>query len=192
MSTVIRDIEDGISAPDGEAAPRLVGLLKTPTGISGLDEVTGGGLPKGRSTLLCGPAGCGKTLIAMEFLVRGHHRVQRVWRVRGVRGDDRRPEVERCIVGLRPGKARGRWPLDAGSRQPGARRHAETGDWDLDGLFSAWVLRSMRWYKESCYRHDRGPIRGILQYLDTSPRAGAVVRISQRTRRNCGDHRRAR
>ncbi|MDQ1607589.1 MAG: circadian clock protein KaiC [Microbacteriaceae bacterium] len=46
-------------------------LPKTPTGISGLDEVTGGGLPKGRSTLVCGPAGCGKTLLAMEFLVRG-------------------------------------------------------------------------------------------------------------------------
>ena len=46
-------------------------LPKAPTGISGLDEVTGGGLPKGRSTLVCGPAGCGKTLLAMEFLVRG-------------------------------------------------------------------------------------------------------------------------
>ncbi|MDQ1583256.1 MAG: circadian clock protein KaiC [Microbacteriaceae bacterium] len=46
-------------------------LPKTPTGISGLDEVTGGGLPRGRSTLVCGPAGCGKTLLAMEFLVRG-------------------------------------------------------------------------------------------------------------------------
>ena len=46
-------------------------LAKTPTGIIGLDEVTGGGLPRGRSTLICGPAGCGKTLIAMEFLVRG-------------------------------------------------------------------------------------------------------------------------
>ena len=46
-------------------------LPKTPTGISGLDEVTLGGLPRGRPTLVCGPAGCGKTLLAMEFLVRG-------------------------------------------------------------------------------------------------------------------------
>ncbi|MEA2643643.1 MAG: circadian clock protein KaiC, partial [Chloroflexota bacterium] len=46
-------------------------LPKAPTGISGLDEVTGGGLPRGRPTLICGPAGCGKTLFAMEFLVRG-------------------------------------------------------------------------------------------------------------------------
>ena len=46
-------------------------LPKSPTGIEGLDQLTGGGLPQGRPTLLCGSAGCGKTLIAMEFLVRG-------------------------------------------------------------------------------------------------------------------------
>src|SRR3954468_16879916 len=46
-------------------------LPKCPTGITGLDEVTGGGLPRGRPTLVCGNAGCGKTLLAMEFLVRG-------------------------------------------------------------------------------------------------------------------------
>jgi len=50
---------------------RGAGLLKAPTGIQGLDELTGGGLPQGRPTLLCGSAGCGKTLLAMEFLVRG-------------------------------------------------------------------------------------------------------------------------
>jgi circadian clock protein KaiC len=43
---------------------------KSPTGIAGLDEITGGGLPTGRPTLVCG-AGCGKTLLGMEFLVRG-------------------------------------------------------------------------------------------------------------------------
>src|ERR1700743_3472341 len=46
-------------------------LAKTPTGISGLDEVTLGGLPTGRPTLLCGAAGCGKTLFALTFLVNG-------------------------------------------------------------------------------------------------------------------------
>src|SRR5690349_12199256 len=44
---------------------------KTRTGIEGLDEITNGGLPKGRPTLVCGSAGCGKTLLSMEFLVRG-------------------------------------------------------------------------------------------------------------------------
>jgi circadian clock protein KaiC len=46
-------------------------LAKAPTGIPGLDEITNGGLPRGRPTLVCGGAGCGKTLLAMEFLVRG-------------------------------------------------------------------------------------------------------------------------
>jgi circadian clock protein KaiC len=46
-------------------------LHKCPTGIHGLDEITNGGLPRGRPTLVCGGAGCGKTLFAMEFLVRG-------------------------------------------------------------------------------------------------------------------------
>ncbi|MGD9852832.1 MAG: circadian clock protein KaiC [Nitrospirales bacterium] len=44
---------------------------KAPTGIKGLDEITGGGLPRGRTTLVCGSPGCGKTLLGMEFLVRG-------------------------------------------------------------------------------------------------------------------------
>jgi len=46
-------------------------LEKCMTGIKGLDEITKGGLPKGRPTLICGSAGCGKTLFAMEFLMRG-------------------------------------------------------------------------------------------------------------------------
>src|SRR5262245_20640412 len=46
-------------------------LAKVPTGISGLDEITAGGLPRGRPTLICGAAGWGKTRLAREFLVRG-------------------------------------------------------------------------------------------------------------------------
>lgn len=53
------------------ARPSATALPKAPTGIKGLDEVTSGGLPQGRPTLVCGAAGCGKTLFAMEFLVRG-------------------------------------------------------------------------------------------------------------------------
>ena len=52
--------------------PRTIeGLQKERTGISGFDEITRGGLPAGRPTLVCGSAGAGKTLFAMEFLVRG-------------------------------------------------------------------------------------------------------------------------
>ena len=70
------------SQPAAKSAPKAkpktnpkanarVPLPKALTGIQGLDEITGGGLPQGRPTLVCGSAGCGKTLLAMEFLVRG-------------------------------------------------------------------------------------------------------------------------
>ena len=58
--------------PPRRKSPALTRRLpKAPTGIRGLDEITGGGLPRGRPTLVCGGAGCGKTLLAAEFLVRG-------------------------------------------------------------------------------------------------------------------------
>jgi circadian clock protein KaiC len=60
-----------ISAAEQPNAGPVSALPKSPTGIQGLDEITGGGLPRGRPTLLCGGAGCGKTLMATEFLVRG-------------------------------------------------------------------------------------------------------------------------
>ncbi|MDQ3299943.1 MAG: circadian clock protein KaiC [Myxococcota bacterium] len=47
------------------------GISKAPTGISGLDQITAGGLPRGRTTLVCGGAGSGKTLLAMEFIING-------------------------------------------------------------------------------------------------------------------------
>lgn len=49
----------------------VVGLAKSPTGIDGFDQITQGGLPSGRTSLVCGGAGCGKTLFAIEFLVKG-------------------------------------------------------------------------------------------------------------------------
>ncbi|HSS79228.1 MAG TPA: ATPase domain-containing protein, partial [Thermoanaerobaculia bacterium] len=63
MDTLARALE-----PEATA---VRSLPKVATGIAGLDEILGGGLPQGRPTLICGSAGCGKTLMAMEFLVRG-------------------------------------------------------------------------------------------------------------------------
>jgi len=53
------------------ASKKLQVLQKTPSGIPGLDEITFGGLPTGRPTLICGAAGCGKTLFSLEFIIRG-------------------------------------------------------------------------------------------------------------------------
>ena len=57
------------SLSDATEAP--AGLAKTLTGISGFDDITMGGVPTGRPTLVCGAAGCGKTLFATTFLVLG-------------------------------------------------------------------------------------------------------------------------
>src|ERR1700749_675586 len=56
------------SRPARHTPPRLE---KAPTGIDGLDSITAGGFPRGRSTLICGGPGCGKTLFGMQFLVNG-------------------------------------------------------------------------------------------------------------------------
>lgn len=68
-SPAARDVRSIMTPP--KAPPARATLSKAPTSIQGFDEITGGGLPKGRSTLLCGGPGCGKTLFSMEFLVRG-------------------------------------------------------------------------------------------------------------------------
>jgi len=57
--------------PVKTSIPEAQTLPKAPTGIQGLDEITGGGLPRGRPSLLCGSAGSGKTMLAAEFLVHG-------------------------------------------------------------------------------------------------------------------------
>jgi len=62
MSTALKKNKSALHYPT---------LPKAKSGITGLDEITGGGLPKGRPTLICGEAGCGKTLMSLEFLVRG-------------------------------------------------------------------------------------------------------------------------
>ena len=113
----------------------LDALSKTPTGIPGLDEVTDGGLPRGRTTLLCGGPGCGKTLMAMQFLVRG-----------AVDGGE--PGVlvafEESPAELAENVASLGWDLkDLQARGLLAIDHirisdseiVETGAWDLEGLF---------------------------------------------------------
>ncbi|MGZ6639612.1 MAG: circadian clock protein KaiC, partial [Solirubrobacteraceae bacterium] len=121
------DLESGVSVLDA--------LSKAPTGIPGLDEVTDGGLPRGRTTLLCGGPGCGKTLMALQFLVRG-----------AVDGGE--PGVfvafEESPAELAQNVASLGWDLkDLQARGLLAIEHiritdgeiVETGAWDLEGLF---------------------------------------------------------
>jgi circadian clock protein KaiC len=121
----------------GRSAHRAVSreLPKAPTGISGLDEVTGGGLPRGRPTLICGPAGCGKTLLAMEFLVRGITEFGEpgVFVAFEESSDDLIANVASMGFDLAGLVADGRLAIDHVSVD--GTEMQETGDWDLDGLF---------------------------------------------------------
>jgi circadian clock protein KaiC len=114
---------------------RLRELPKTPTGISGLDEVTGGGLPRGRPTLICGPAGCGKTLLSMEFLVRGITQFNEpgVFLAFEESAEDLTENVASLGFDLAKFQADKQLVIDHVDLMSGQLE--ETGDWDLEGLF---------------------------------------------------------
>ena len=111
------------------------GIEKCPTGIRGLDEITGGGLPRGRPTLVCGAAGSGKTLMAMEFIVRGI----RDFGESGVfmTFEETESELAKNVASLGfdlPGLIR-RKQLAVDFVHVERSEIQETGEYDLEGLF---------------------------------------------------------
>lgn len=110
-------------------------LPKCPTGIRGLDEVTGGGLPAGRATLVCGSAGCGKTLLGMEFLVRGITQYQEpgVFIAFEETAEELTQNVTSLGWDLKQLMAEGQLEIDCLYIDPSEIQ--ETGEYDLEGLF---------------------------------------------------------
>ena len=110
-------------------------LPKSLTGIQGLDEITGGGLPKGRPTLVCGGAGCGKTLLAMEFLVRGARDFNEpgVFMAFEENVDDLTVNVASLGFDLEDLVSRGKIVLDFVYIE--RNEIEESGEYDLEGLF---------------------------------------------------------
>jgi len=110
-------------------------LPKTPTGITGLDEITGGGLPKGRSTLICGEAGCGKTLMSLEFIVRGVTEFDEpgVFMAFEEKADELAANVASLGFDLRKLQDEKKLRLD--HVHIDRSEIEETGEYDLEGLF---------------------------------------------------------
>ena len=121
----------GSAEPTGEVA----GLEKVPTGITGFDEITHGGLPRGRPTLVTGAAGSGKTLFGVEFLARG----ARDFGEPGVllafeeTQDDLATNVASLGFDLAQLERDNLLAIDAFRLDPS--EIVETGAFDLDGLF---------------------------------------------------------
>ncbi len=110
-------------------------LPKTPTGIQGLDEITFGGLPKGRPTLICGSAGCGKTLMAIEFLVQGATQFNEpgVFMAFEETEEDLRKNVASLGYDLKDLSDRKKLVVDHVHIE--RSEIEETGEYDLEGLF---------------------------------------------------------
>jgi hypothetical protein len=108
---------------------------KSLTGIKGLDEITGGGLPAGRPTLVCRSAGCGKTLLAMEFLVRGATRCGEPGVFMAFEETAEELTQNVASLGFELGNLIARKQLYIDHVHIDRNEIAETGEFDLDGLF---------------------------------------------------------
>ena len=118
--------------PDQQANPTLP---KAPTGIEGFDDLTYGGLPAGRPSLICGAAGCGKTLFATTFLVNGATRFDEpgVFMSFEERADDLAANVASLGYDLDGLVAAGKLAIDHVRVE--RSEIEETGEYDLEGLF---------------------------------------------------------
>ncbi|HEY0670565.1 MAG TPA: circadian clock protein KaiC [Sphingobacteriaceae bacterium] len=110
-------------------------LPKSPTGIAGLDEITRGGLPKGRPTLVCGEAGSGKTLLSIEFIIRGATEFNEpgVFMAFEERADELVANV--ASLGFDLQKLRDENKVRIDHVHIDRSEIEETGEYDLEGLF---------------------------------------------------------
>ena len=108
---------------------------KTPTGVDGLDEITEGGFPQGRPTLICGGAGCGKTLLSMQFLIKGitEHNEPGVFMSFEEPSDDLTLNVKSLGFDLEQLKKDKKLVVDHVRVE--RSEIEEAGEYDLDGLF---------------------------------------------------------
>src|SRR4051812_9483930 len=110
-------------------------LPKTLTGIAGFDEITGGGLPAGRPTLICGAAGAGKTLFGIETIVRGATAFGEPGVI--VTFEEKAEELQQNVasLGLDLGQLQKDGLLKIDHVHIDRSEIEETGEYDLDGLF---------------------------------------------------------
>src|SRR6187397_1574957 len=114
---------------------RMNSLSKAKTGISGLDEITLGGIPQGRPTLICGGPGCGKTLFSIEFLINGATRFKEPGVF--ITFEEKTEELTMNVasLGFNLDKLQKEKKLRLDYIRIERSEIEETGEYDLDGLF---------------------------------------------------------
>jgi circadian clock protein KaiC len=122
--------------PTGTTASNSeLNVAKSPTGISGLDEITGGGLPTGRPTLITGGPGCGKTLLSMEFLIRGIRDYGEPGLFVSFEENEHELKQNIASLGFRTADLLKRRLLAIDWVRAERSEIEETGEYDLEGLF---------------------------------------------------------
>jgi len=124
-----------VHKPNLALARATAGILKARTGIDGIDQLTGGGIPAGRPTLVCGAAGCGKTLLALTFLYNGaaHFDEPGVFMTFEERPDDLVKNVASLNYDIDRLVKEERLAIDHVRVE--RAEIEETGEYDLEGLF---------------------------------------------------------
>lgn len=115
--------------------PEYKTLQKAPTGITGLDEITEGGLPKGRPTLICGDAGSGKTVFSMEFIVKGAMEYDELGVFVAFEEKSEELAVNVASLGFDLNKLVAAKKIKIDHIQIDRSKIEETGEYDLEGLF---------------------------------------------------------
>ena len=122
--------------PSRQINTNIPSLPKVKTGIKGLDEITEGGLPKGRPTLICGGAGCGKTLFSIEFIVHGALSFNEPGVFMAFEEKSEELAVNVASLGFDLNQLQRDNLLKMDHVQINKSEIEETGEYDLDGLFS--------------------------------------------------------
>ena len=167
-------------------------LAKTPTGITGFDEITFGGLPAGRPSLICGRAGAGKTLFAMTFLVKGAVQFNEpgVFMSFEETADDLAQNVASLGFDVAGLVAANKLAMDYVRIE--RSEIEETGDYDLEGLFVRldYAIRSVG-AKRVVLDTLEALFGGLAERRRAARGVAAPVRLAEGAGRHRADHGRA-
>ena len=170
-----------------------IALDKCPSGIVGLDEITGGGLPRGRPTLVCGAAGCGKTLLAIEFLVKGAIEYDEPGVLMAFEETENELAANVALAGFRPATTWSQersWPLTTFTSSGAKSRRRANTTWRGCSSVSVCAIDTIG-AKRVVLDTIETLFSGLSNAVDPAGRAPAALSLAEGQGRH-GDHHRPR